>query len=165
MYYFFFFQAEDGKRVKQVTGVQTCALPISGTSTGQRKRGPTGFQASFQETKLEPGRANALKQISWRRRVTRHGCRGTEQNSGNSSHQGADDRLSLPSPQREQTSKPNRIGVFERCDIAVPFGQYRLSRRSPIMATSTQGLVLGRGPLAFSSWSVLSLAGDRVVDW
>jgi len=26
--FFFFFQAEDGIRVKLVTGVQTCALPI-----------------------------------------------------------------------------------------------------------------------------------------
>src|SRR2546425_3647265 len=29
MYCFFFFQAEDGIRDKLVTGVQTCALPIS----------------------------------------------------------------------------------------------------------------------------------------
>ena len=28
-YYFFFFQAEDGIRDWSVTGVQTCALPIS----------------------------------------------------------------------------------------------------------------------------------------
>src|SRR5207302_7549826 len=28
LYYFFFFQAEDGIRVFHVTGVQTCALPI-----------------------------------------------------------------------------------------------------------------------------------------
>src|SRR2546425_3139507 len=30
--FFFFFQAEDGIRDKLVTGVQTCALPISGTN-------------------------------------------------------------------------------------------------------------------------------------
>src|SRR5205823_9482910 len=30
---FFFFQAEDGIRDKLVTGVQTCALPISGNPT------------------------------------------------------------------------------------------------------------------------------------
>src|SRR5947208_2347984 len=30
----FFFQAEDGIRDDLVTGVQTCALPISGTTTG-----------------------------------------------------------------------------------------------------------------------------------
>src|SRR5205823_12201790 len=30
--YFFYFQAEDGIRVKLVTGVQTCALPICGAA-------------------------------------------------------------------------------------------------------------------------------------
>src|SRR5690349_23998683 len=30
MFFFFFFQAEDGIRDLYVTGVQTCALPISG---------------------------------------------------------------------------------------------------------------------------------------
>src|SRR5205823_10226997 len=30
LFFFFFFQAEDGIRDKLVTGVQTCALPISG---------------------------------------------------------------------------------------------------------------------------------------
>src|SRR5256885_4208926 len=33
--FFFFFQAEDGIRDYKVTGVQTCALPISWTSMGQ----------------------------------------------------------------------------------------------------------------------------------
>src|SRR2546430_6449615 len=32
--FFFFFQAEDGIRDLTVTGVQTCALPISGLSQG-----------------------------------------------------------------------------------------------------------------------------------
>src|SRR5438094_7623887 len=31
MWFFFFFQAEDGIRDRTVTGVQTCALPISPT--------------------------------------------------------------------------------------------------------------------------------------
>src|SRR5699024_12077411 len=30
--YYFFFQAEDGIRDRNVTGVQTCALPISGST-------------------------------------------------------------------------------------------------------------------------------------
>src|SRR2546429_4440968 len=34
MVFFFFFQAEDGIRDVAVTGVQTCALPISATLTG-----------------------------------------------------------------------------------------------------------------------------------
>src|SRR6266704_663564 len=48
--FFFFFQAEDGIRARNVTGVQTCALPISywlsgfpsprgGASSGERKPG------------------------------------------------------------------------------------------------------------------------------
>src|SRR6266496_2022808 len=38
--FFFFFQAEDGIRDLYVTGVKTCALPISSWSTG--KAGPRG---------------------------------------------------------------------------------------------------------------------------
>src|SRR5207249_5486214 len=39
IFFFFFFQAEDGIRDRNVTGVQTCALPIfpSGASTGTRE--------------------------------------------------------------------------------------------------------------------------------
>src|SRR6266853_3257678 len=40
MYFFFFFQAEDGIRDLTVTGVQTCALPIS-TGTGTDLVTPT----------------------------------------------------------------------------------------------------------------------------
>src|SRR5205807_7115917 len=47
--FFFFFQAEDGIRDYKVTGVQTCALPISGLCTNQptpgsahRQRVPSG---------------------------------------------------------------------------------------------------------------------------
>src|SRR5256885_12005310 len=36
----FFFQAEDGIRDYKVTGVQTCALPISTHVTPRRGRGP-----------------------------------------------------------------------------------------------------------------------------
>src|SRR3712207_8979301 len=35
--YFFFFQAEDGIRDIGVTGVQTCALPISSNNRGSRR--------------------------------------------------------------------------------------------------------------------------------
>src|SRR2546430_8664301 len=38
--YFFFFQAEDGIRDLTVTGVQTCALPISGTHHEPHNRTP-----------------------------------------------------------------------------------------------------------------------------
>src|SRR6266498_5836765 len=44
MRFFFFFQAEDGIRDADVTGVQTCALPISGPRRAARARddGPSG---------------------------------------------------------------------------------------------------------------------------
>src|SRR2546426_5645281 len=72
--FFFFFQAEDGIRDYKVTGVQTCALPISRTS-------PTGswscplwpgaesncrhadFQSAALPTEL-PGRTYAGEQLS-----------------------------------------------------------------------------------------------------
>src|SRR5216684_1929516 len=39
MYFFFFFQAEDGIRDVAVTGVQTCALPISLSSSDSLRNG------------------------------------------------------------------------------------------------------------------------------
>src|SRR5215213_9719360 len=38
VYFFFFFQAEDGIRDWSVTGVQTCALPISAKPVSMRLR-------------------------------------------------------------------------------------------------------------------------------
>src|SRR5690606_40489441 len=40
-FFFFFFQAEDGIRDFHVTGVQTCALPISNTDTSRCQRMPS----------------------------------------------------------------------------------------------------------------------------
>src|SRR6266498_5728369 len=52
-YFFFFFQAEDGIRDADVTGVQTCALPISITDPStDRVLGATGITA----TPNQPGR-------------------------------------------------------------------------------------------------------------
>src|SRR5439155_2893706 len=44
---FFFFQAEDGIRDGHVTGVQTCALPISCCSCGNRASFPQEQQAGI----------------------------------------------------------------------------------------------------------------------
>src|SRR5688572_32666801 len=45
--FFFFFQAEDGIRDLTVTGVQTCALPISPAESGPfATRSPTGSSRS-----------------------------------------------------------------------------------------------------------------------
>ena len=45
----FFFQAEDGMRDYKVTGVQTCALPISGVTGGSLLDG-VRFRGDFAET-------------------------------------------------------------------------------------------------------------------
>src|SRR5256885_16208500 len=50
--FFFFFQAEDGIRDYKVTGVQTCALPISGDDTdGDALRGG----------RIQPGGTSVLR--------------------------------------------------------------------------------------------------------
>src|SRR5207249_9182265 len=41
LYSFFFFQAEDGIRDRNVTGVQTCALPISARDRSPSSPGPS----------------------------------------------------------------------------------------------------------------------------
>src|SRR5947209_20504129 len=86
---FFFFQAEDGIRDIGVTGVQTCALPISGKWRPQRNtfpsaRGPrAGFSRSrsrsFSGSAATSGRppaiGNAVPSRSEERRVGKE-CRG-----------------------------------------------------------------------------------------
>src|SRR5437879_13869483 len=42
LFFFFFFQAEDGIRDTSVTGVQTCALPISRLGSAARLGGGSG---------------------------------------------------------------------------------------------------------------------------
>src|SRR5689334_24832165 len=51
----FFFQAEDGIRDGTVTGVQTCALPISGEPGGLMER-PHRRGAIYATVRLLPGR-------------------------------------------------------------------------------------------------------------
>src|SRR5437867_11098263 len=60
---FFFFQAEDGIRVRTVTGVQTCALPIYRLLRGappflqERRRAPKKAMARPCCRRCSPGRA------------------------------------------------------------------------------------------------------------
>src|SRR5687768_17920907 len=56
-YFFFFFQAEDGIRDVAVTGVQTCALPISGRCRRpSRDTGAVaGFLAGREAVRVSPG--------------------------------------------------------------------------------------------------------------
>src|SRR3989454_5007908 len=51
---FFFFQAEDGIRDYKVTGVQTCALPISVPRTGYGRRPGAAYARGHRETQFSP---------------------------------------------------------------------------------------------------------------
>src|SRR5205807_7558450 len=63
---FFFFQAEDGIRDYKVTGVQTCALPISDAYpprpfvTSHSRRSAEARSPQISRPKLTTGRAGAL---------------------------------------------------------------------------------------------------------
>src|SRR5438309_10602540 len=64
LFFFFFFQAEDGIRDGTVTGVQTCALPIS--STGR----PKGVSATLAGLPVLAAEANQKVSAHWRRVLT-----------------------------------------------------------------------------------------------
>src|SRR3989454_9379379 len=64
MYVYFFFQAEDGIRDYKVTGVQTCALPISAASIPCARNQPTGDHAAH------AGRTAARRHASMTNPVT-----------------------------------------------------------------------------------------------
>src|SRR5438309_10788286 len=69
---FFFFQAEDGIRDGTVTGVQTCALPISADGAGGRLRADPGLPEPHRERHQVPERApprGADRRRAPRRRV------------------------------------------------------------------------------------------------
>src|SRR2546426_12138425 len=51
---FFFFQAEDGIRDYKVTGVQTCALPISRSRRPPRRRGGPSSREPVVEAQVRP---------------------------------------------------------------------------------------------------------------
>src|SRR5437773_12422010 len=53
----FFFQAEDGIRGRDVTGVQTCALPISETTTPAWRYSATAARASCAPERWTPLRS------------------------------------------------------------------------------------------------------------
>src|SRR6266498_5635397 len=63
--FFFFFQAEDGIRDADVTGVQTCALPIS-ASTSRSGSDPTACTCTWTATPT----ANRSPRCCWSRSTT-----------------------------------------------------------------------------------------------
>src|SRR6267143_4204479 len=64
---FFFFQAEDGIRDGTVTGVQTCALPISERALGDLKKQGRTVAVSLKETGLH----QIAKQLRDRAKLSR----------------------------------------------------------------------------------------------
>src|SRR2546430_10901885 len=70
-YFFFFFQAEDGIRDLTVTGVQTCALPIS--HAGHEVRRVGRFFRRFREPRARRGQRSAGRARSEERRVGKEG--------------------------------------------------------------------------------------------
>src|SRR3989441_1974857 len=77
IFYFFFFQAEDGIRDKLVTGVQTCALPIfqrcpdgrprrscRSTDSLERKHHRCGPEPDQFEARISAARVGSLPRVS-----------------------------------------------------------------------------------------------------
>src|SRR5437867_12939736 len=76
MVFFFFFQAEDGIRDRTVTGVQTCALPISAggtcSSQGSVRRKGQGPEPGVLPVVGRPGSDSFTSSPVWGA-LTRHG--------------------------------------------------------------------------------------------
>src|SRR3989442_9264932 len=79
-YYFFFFQAEDGIRDADVTGVQTCALPISRPRGGRSARSLAPSERVERADRPPRGRASRELRGTENRGVVRlvgvHAARG-----------------------------------------------------------------------------------------
>src|SRR5690625_7294405 len=80
----FFFQAEDGIRDGHVTGVQTCALPISfdvASALEERTGAPVRIGndvklAGLGEARVGAGRAASSMLLVWLGQIGRASCRG-----------------------------------------------------------------------------------------
>src|SRR5256885_7281746 len=62
---FFFFQAEDGIRDYKVTGVQTCALPISPDVRARKDHGPRSDGGSGLDHDWQRSRAVGAVSFEW----------------------------------------------------------------------------------------------------
>src|SRR6266516_5821986 len=68
LFCFFFFQAEDGIRDRTVTGVQTCALPITrseGSSCSRRSRAGRGRSGTAAPARSEERRVGKECRSRW----------------------------------------------------------------------------------------------------
>src|SRR2546421_12629994 len=79
-YYFFFFQAEDGIRDLIVTGVQTCALPISRLAVGDHiLLGGDNVDLALAHAVNEQLKARGTRLDSWQFTALMHACRGAKE--------------------------------------------------------------------------------------
>src|SRR5438093_10552566 len=107
---FFFFQAEDGIRDWSVTGVQTCALPISPrrASSGATSPGPPTIRACGSITcasgcgSVEIGRASCRKEC--RSRWSPDHQKKKKQNRENTSARTTEKRAQTQQDEREMTA-------------------------------------------------------------
>src|SRR6266404_6900153 len=124
MWFLFFFQAEDGIRDKLVTGVQTCALPISTARQRPYSPRPPPTEMRYAPTQHPPH--------ARRRRTRLPGCPPTE---GHNRRGQAGDRrrqCELASPDRRGPRRLARpILPLQRGDPAAEYARYARARLDP----------------------------------
>src|SRR5437763_4357746 len=100
IFFFFFFQAEDGIRDTSVTGVQTCALPISQKSGGYIRLGDVAgtITADVRGDKAFGSYVSTAGGIAFRIAHDRGGI--------------ADDQFNLTSFELLNNAQPAPIGVY-----------------------------------------------------
>src|SRR5690625_1000475 len=133
----FFFQAEDGIRDGHVTGVQTCALPISRQSHGLTRRWPRvalrwtcGYARSTArppDSQRFPGMARALAQPRWRIFVGR---------SAAPHHSGVSTRMTLFGLVRHGQTDYNRQHLFQGSSD-IPLNDTGREQAHQALATAT----------------------------
>src|SRR5687768_17964701 len=79
--FFFFFQAEDGIRDVAVTGVQTCALPISRMSTSAMHPRATSLAISKTSGTTSRVSRTGMRRLAWLHEFREHrdGCGRSEE--------------------------------------------------------------------------------------
>src|SRR2546426_2127106 len=105
---FFFFQAEDGIRDYKVTGVQTCALPISGQSDHQVARAPLAVECQGEALQPREDGDPEIRDhlLAHRFRQDPLAIREKAFQGGDDDHRQAADGEKLHPIRREESSQP-----------------------------------------------------------
>src|SRR5438034_5275253 len=124
-FFFFFFQAEDGIRDHCVTGVQTCALPISGGRARRRTRpraplaGSTrgwngGLACTEQRSKARRPEAARPTDFSVELAAARRENPGTDRRGGIVAHASSNRFVGVPPRARARASAVRELCSFDR---------------------------------------------------